>query len=269
MKQVNKILAFVLMLVLLMSTLSFAFTESNDFEGQLQAQGLNYDVKIQGSGDTVVVLESGYGDTYGVWDSVVSQLDLTKYTVFMYNRAGLGTSEVDADSGDINQTAKVLNKLLKKAKLENKPTIFVAHSYGALIARIYAENYGTDVKGVVLVDGSHELQEQLMASFIPEEYLEMYYAQFAAEASYAQILLNCDIVANSRDGFEGKELSVLTASQHGLGPDGELQWQELQSDHATLSDKSVWMLIESSHYIHQEVPSVVVSEIERIYLAIQ
>jgi pimeloyl-ACP methyl ester carboxylesterase len=51
--------------------------------------------------------------------------------------------------------ARELHSLLGSAK-EKGPYVFVGHSWGGIIARVYASLYGKDVAGLVLVDPTHE-----------------------------------------------------------------------------------------------------------------
>jgi pimeloyl-ACP methyl ester carboxylesterase len=48
-----------------------------------------------------------------------------------------------------------LHALLKAAKVRG-PFVLVGHSIGGLLVRLYTEQYGSDVVGVVLVDPTHE-----------------------------------------------------------------------------------------------------------------
>ena len=48
-----------------------------------------------------------------------------------------------------------LHELLSAARIAG-PVVFVGHSIGGIVARMYADQYGDDVAGIVLVDPTHE-----------------------------------------------------------------------------------------------------------------
>jgi pimeloyl-ACP methyl ester carboxylesterase len=55
----------------------------------------------------------------------------------------------------VKQEVFELHALLEKATVHG-PFVLVGHSLGGLAARLYADQYGSEVVGVVLVDALHE-----------------------------------------------------------------------------------------------------------------
>ena len=55
----------------------------------------------------------------------------------------------------LKQTVFELHTLLEKAGVSG-PLVYVGHSYGGRLARIYASTYPADVVGMVMVDAGHE-----------------------------------------------------------------------------------------------------------------
>ena len=103
-----------------------------------------------GEGSPVVVLESGLAATSLSWRLV--QNEIAKFTrVISYDRAGLGWSDASPGRPTIPRLVEDLRAMLLAAQ-EPPPYILVGHSFGGLIVRAYADRYGSDVRGLVLVD---------------------------------------------------------------------------------------------------------------------
>jgi len=107
-----------------------------------------------------VILDSGLGVPAAGWDLVLPEV--AKFArVCSYDRAGYGWSSAGPMPRTSEQIAKELHALLA-ASGEKGPYVLVAHSFGGYNVRVYTSKYPADVAGLVLVDTSHEDQNQLM-----------------------------------------------------------------------------------------------------------
>jgi len=109
--------------------------------------------ECSGAGSPTVVLDAGSPDPSTTWRSV--QPHIARVTrVCAYDRAGLGRS---AAATAAHRTAKTqvdeLRLLLKGARIP-PPFVVVGHSWGGLLARIFAHTYPRKTAGVVLVDAT-------------------------------------------------------------------------------------------------------------------
>jgi len=108
----------------------------------------------QRSGNPTVILLHGLGDSSLDWGLV--QPEVARFArVCSYDRAGAGWSDPGPAPRGPLTAAKELHSLLVNAK-ETGPYVLVGHSWGGLIARVYASQYPTDVAGMLLVDPTHE-----------------------------------------------------------------------------------------------------------------
>ena len=109
-------------------------------------------LKRQGSGQPVVVLESGIAATSISWSLVQPRLAQFS-TVCSYDRAGLGWSERRDRSCPctLEQMVRELEALLRKSGL-GAPFVLVGHSFGGLVVNAFAHVYPEQVAGLVLVD---------------------------------------------------------------------------------------------------------------------
>ncbi|HKW34617.1 MAG TPA: alpha/beta hydrolase [Candidatus Acidoferrum sp.] len=125
-----------------------------------QFPGVSLNLNCLGQGAPTVILESGLGVPAAGWDLVIP--DVAKFArVCSYDRAGYGWSSPGPMPRNSGEIVKELHALLS-ASGEKGPYVLVAHSFGGYNVRVYADKYPADVAGLVLVDTSHEDQEQLM-----------------------------------------------------------------------------------------------------------
>jgi pimeloyl-ACP methyl ester carboxylesterase len=148
----------------------FCLTLSLAMAGQVSAQpasaqpsptlvsvaGRQVEVVQMGKGSPTLVLESGGGETVAQWNGILPEL--AKQTrVISYSRAGFGRSSASANPGSPQLSVAELHQLLQ-ALGEKGPVVIAGHSWGGLLARLYASTFPEEVAGLVLIDGSHEAQ---------------------------------------------------------------------------------------------------------------
>jgi len=138
------------------------------------ATGKLYDIgeyslhlRCTGEGNPTVVLEAGSGTPGLVWTPVQREIEKSM-RVCSYDRAGYGYSESAAGPLPPQQVASDLHALLKAANVPG-PYIMVGHSAGGVYVRAYANQYPSEVVGMVLVDSSHE-DENLI---LPPEWVKL------------------------------------------------------------------------------------------------
>lgn len=105
-----------------------------------------------GQGSPTVVLESGLGNDWLIWQKVQPAIATTN-RVCSYDRAGLGWSAPRPGSRGAPAIAEQLRELLEQAGIHDK-LILVGHSAGGLYVRAFAGLFPKNVAGVVFVDGS-------------------------------------------------------------------------------------------------------------------
>jgi len=110
------------------------------------------EVCTQGEGDSIVVIETGMGDTFYDWDVIVSNIS-KKAKVLMYHRQGYGRSTLNEEPRTTERIAKDLSLLLEKVCVK-EPIILVGHSFGGLCALHFAKIFPNKMRGLILVDSS-------------------------------------------------------------------------------------------------------------------
>jgi pimeloyl-ACP methyl ester carboxylesterase len=112
-----------------------------------------------GGGAPTVVLDAALGGSSISWAHV--QPAVAAFArVCSYDRAGFGWSDAGPMPRTAGRAADELHRLLHTAG-ERAPYLLVGHSYGGLVARIFAARHPHEIAGLVLVDPAH-----------PEDWLE-------------------------------------------------------------------------------------------------
>ena len=116
--------------------------------------GYKLHINCTGKGQPTVVLLHGLGDFSFDWALVQPEVALTT-RLCAYDRAGGAWSEPGPTPRGPLKLSQELHALLQRSG-EAGPYVLVGHSWGGLIARVYASEYPRDIAGVVLVDATHE-----------------------------------------------------------------------------------------------------------------
>jgi pimeloyl-ACP methyl ester carboxylesterase len=233
-----------------------------------------------GTDGPTVVLESGLGDPAAPWSGLIPGIAAFARVV-SYDRPNTEASA--SDPAPIPRTgADVvadLNAMLEHAAIPG-PYVLVGHSIGGIFVRLYASQYPDDVAGMVLVDASHEDQVERRKEFASPELLEAA-AQVTnsnaegidLDASFAQVK-----EARTASPLQPMPLIVLSAGQtdpatypEGWPLEEETQLHdELQQDLASLVPGGRLIVAEqSTHYIHQTRPDLVLDAIRQVVDAVR
>jgi pimeloyl-ACP methyl ester carboxylesterase len=125
-----------------------------------------------------IVLVSGFGSEMASWENLYKKLN-PNATVFTYNRAGVGLSENISGTRDAKTIAMELKTVLEANNIK-APYVLVAHSMVGIYARLFHRLNPGKVKGIVLVDATHENQLDSLLSMIPQPDRDMALAGMAA-----------------------------------------------------------------------------------------
>jgi pimeloyl-ACP methyl ester carboxylesterase len=224
-------------------------------------------------GTPVVVLDAGHGDTSDTWDPV--QPEVARFArVCSYDRAGTGKSDAAPKPRTSEDIVRDLHALLANAGIK-PPYVLVGHSFGGLNARLYASRYPEEVVGMVLVDSSHEDQDDRALALMPPEVLKQAKPEDMVvpspegvdfKKSFAQV--------RAADWHSDIPLIVLTQGRRfnpedyrvpSLAPKFQQLHMELQRDLARRSSRGRQIVAEKSgHYIQRDQPELVVDAIRQV-----
>lgn len=125
------------------------------FDNQMIAvDGNTLHCRVFGKGEPVVILMNGMGATQRYWNGIIPDI-AKRCTVLSYDRSGYGKSLAGQRPHDVENAALDLDGVLKSLGLRG-PFVLVAHSYGAHLARLFAQRRSVDVQGILLLDPMDE-----------------------------------------------------------------------------------------------------------------
>lgn len=284
-----------LCLILLFSSLSASEAQNNLVD---IGKGRKLYLECLGKGLPTVVFISGRTDMGSIWktEPLSVFLEVSKFThACIYDRPGtvvIKQNDVSAtQSTAVLQPNSVIDKvedlhaLLKAAKIQG-PFVLVAHSYGGLIARLYAHTYPDSVSGLVLIDipteflydalapAQQALWIQLNSNYSPD--LDKYTVQektdFVADFAQMRALPAPHpmpvIILTADQSFDFKKLKA----QGILPANTPLEFESIVFQAHLKGQKSLAQLLNAKqvdhphagHYIQTEQPQIVIEAIREV-----
>jgi pimeloyl-ACP methyl ester carboxylesterase len=237
-------------------------------------------VTVSGHGGPAVVIEPAFGGSAQSWQAVAGVL-ARETTVVTYDRAAYGASSRAMDRRTPAEIAGDLHRVLGWVGVVG-PFVLVGHSFGGICVRAFAARYDGEVAGMVLVDSSHEAQDEALRGALP------WHIRLAEKAVLPALVMG---TRNFRSGADRRSLlreyrssMALTAADqllaHGaLGrrplavvtrgpgrgasvPEGWRRWHRLHEDLARLSANSRHVVAgDPGHYVHKREPELVTGAI--------
>jgi pimeloyl-ACP methyl ester carboxylesterase len=277
---------------------------TGDFAGLVDiGDGRKLYLECRGAGSPTVILEAGAGNNGQTWDTIGLGADsratavlpgVAAFTrVCAYDRPGTILDlehHSRSDSVPMPRTAgdvvADLHALLGAAAVPG-PFVLAGHSFGGLVARLYATTYPEEVVGLVLIDAAHEdYYAAQREALTPEQW-----AEFARSAEQGPPEL-ADYVDRERldtDASASQMREAAAASPlrpmpvvvltHGVpwdwppgypAADLEAVWLPLQEALAALVPDSRLVVAEQSgHFIPGDQPKVVIAAIQQVVDAVR
>ena len=127
---------------------------------KVQVNGFDVEYELAGNGKHTILLEAGGSAGLSDWDPVFESL--TKHAkVIRYSRIGNGGSAQIKKNYSSEEYAAEVALLLKALKID-EPVVYIAHSYGAYIARVFAATYPNQIKALMLIEPASEHDVDIM-----------------------------------------------------------------------------------------------------------
>jgi pimeloyl-ACP methyl ester carboxylesterase len=227
-----------------------------------------------GSGSPTVVLEAGFGADTFQWQDVQPQLARTTRTC-AYDRAGFGRSSARPGVHDAREEIDDLQRLLDRAHVD-PPYVLVGHSYGGVVARVFAELDPTETAGLVLIDTVGRDGRRRQLAVWPRSQAREIRRGVATTVIGGVDLAAGEALASRIRTLGDTPLAVMTAGRQDnfprtparLGRARKRLWDTMQDELAGLSDNSVHVVaLASNHDIpssHSGQPSVVIRAVQAV-----
>ena len=202
---------------------------------------------VKSPGRPTIVLEAGSSDFSIDWAYV--QPEVGKFArVCSYDRSGSGWSDLGPFPHTLKQIVFELHLLLDKAG-ESAPLVYVGHSYGGRIGRIYAATYPGDVRGVVFVDAGHEDSLMALNGRLIREW-ETATGRAVPEPRASDPLRVEVLPANLRQQFES---AAAANAKNPVGPPHNKLPLELQQARAWAMSQPKWVASNNSPFGGEEI----------------
>jgi pimeloyl-ACP methyl ester carboxylesterase len=283
-----------------------ATASAGDFAGLVDIGGRSLYLECRGSGSPAVILEAGFRTRADVWTDDLIQPDAPRTMVLpgvatftrvcAYDRPGTATVIDGAlrpsrsDPVSMPRTAldsvHDLHALLEAATVPG-PYVFVGHSYGGMLGRLYASTYPDEVVGMILVDAFSEGLEDQMTTVqwtayeglfqpVPDalaDYEDLEFtdldlsASQVREATAVSPLRPLPLVVLSR----GQVMQMPADLPGGLTGEGlEQAWIAEQDRLADLLPDARHVIAhESEHYVQLQQPELVIAAVREVVAAVR
>ncbi|MCA1554064.1 MAG: alpha/beta hydrolase [Chloroflexi bacterium] len=237
----------------------------------------NYKLYIEctGSRGPTVVMDAGLSASGRLWYLVAPKV--AAFTrVCTYDRANTGRSERAPTPRTSQDVVNDLHSLLGNAGVQ-PPYVLVGHSLGGLNMRLYANEFRSEVVGLVLVDAAHEDEWERFGALLPPEFpgeplqLKDFRRQFNNPVQGIEkidLKISGDQLKAKRQSYGDMPLMVIS---HGkpvadvpavFSPIVEGVWTDMQKDLLKWSRNSKQIIAtESDHGIPTEQPQLIVDAI--------
>jgi hypothetical protein len=235
--------------------------------GTVDVGGYELYYTCRGDGSPTVLLEAGLGAAgSSAFFGFMPLLDDQKARVCTYDRAGTGTSdERPGDTGTPTAAlqAEELHTLLEAAAID-PPYVLVSHSYGGLVARVFADRYPEEIVGFVFEDVSTAWEIDLWPRWDPSPWIDG-----------GQKI---DIQTTERQVLEASDLGgrpAVVVSQATYDEEGIPKWAApifalQQAKLAALGTNVIHVRADGvGHFIHDQSPSIMVDAIRLVVQAVR
>lgn len=232
-----------------------------------------------GSGRPTVVLEAGFGGDTRNWATVQPEIGRTTRTC-AYDRAGLGNSVALPGVHDARTELADLQHLLTGARLP-APYVLVGHSYGGLLARLFARAHPNEVGGLVLVDAMGRDQTTRTLALWPKRRERALRRDLATAVHDGVDLRAGETLAAGINTLGALPMAVVTAGRHDdewgrvyplLRRRLDRLWARMQDELAALSSNHLHAVARHSDHFVQGIegqPDVVVRSVDAVVRAVR
>ena len=227
-----------------------------------------------GSGTPTVVLEAGFGADSLSWQDVQPEVGRDTRTC-AYDRAGTGNSVAPPGVRDARDEIADLRRLLAHARIE-PPYVLVGHSYGGVLARVFAHLYPTETAGLVLIDTMGRDGRRRQLAIWPRSQAPKIRRGVATALIGGVDLATGEALASRVTSLGDMPLAVITAGREDnfphrparLGRALKQLWDRMQDELATLSENSVHVVaLAGNHDVPSSrtgQPSVVIRAVQAV-----
>lgn len=224
-----------------------------------------------GSGSPTVVLEAGFGADTQSWQDVQPEIGRGTRTC-AYDRAGSGNSVAPPGVRDAREEIAELRQMLAAARVQ-PPYVLVGHSYGGVLARVFAHLYPSQTAGLVLIDTVGRDGRRRQLAVWPRSQAPEIRRRVATTVMQGVDLAAGEALASRVTSLRGLPLAVITAGRQDNFPHTPARlyrtlkklWDRMQDELAALSENRVYVVaLTSNHDVPSGQPSVIIRAVQAV-----
>jgi pimeloyl-ACP methyl ester carboxylesterase len=229
-------------------------------------------MQVAGEGDLNIVFISGNGSDSSAWANIEPRTREMGVRTVLYDRAGLGQSDLRPGPYTIDDEVNGLQRALELCGV-NGSIVLVAHSYGGAISTLLAHS-DARIEGLVSIDAvlPGDLNESVVESVLAE-----YTPQFAELEKVAPQLASAVIpvveaypaTANRLNAVtilaEMPVIDIVAERSWMSDPDAAARIKRIHTDFVSASpEREGVFAIGSGHNVMQDQPEIVIAAISRM-----
>lgn len=227
---------------------------------------------MQGEGPVTVAFEAGNGSDSTVWSAIAATVRAGGVRTLVYDRAGLGRSDLPSGPYSIDQASRAFRGVLDACHVAG-PVVLVTHSYGGFISLLTASQ-DQRISGLVMVDAN-------VPAFFDKAQLDAILAQYRPQ--YAELRAKAPTLAISmiplmeaypasarrlRQVRVPQKLPIIDiVAEHSWAatPEAAAAMRKAHADFVAVSPaRSAVFAAGSSHNVMRDKPEIVIAAIQRM-----
>ena len=220
----------------------------------------------RGSRPVTIIMESGGGASLADWgglDNVLAQR--TGATVVAYDRAGFGTSQLGSPALLPSSQVEHLEAALQQLDVPER-RIILGHSYGGVMAVLYAHRFPAKTAGIVLSDPMNARFVDATGDFVYSTVPDITHPKNDSERAVQRLVRTFkDAIATTRKAEPDLRMPmvVLTSGHMYCRTEDALrEWRHSHEAIAAAAPNRRLVVAESSgHQIHQQQPELVIDAV--------
>ncbi|HEY5883653.1 MAG TPA: alpha/beta hydrolase [Pyrinomonadaceae bacterium] len=229
--------------------------------------GHSLNLLIGGKESPAVIFEGGFGAGIASWTTVQKDVATFAQTV-SYDRAGLSQSEPGPKPRSAKTIASELHAALQKAGVK-APYVLVAHSFGGIYARVFADMYPKDVIGMVLIDPSQEAFNDWTKSNLrdlrKEEEGRIAKASEGVRAESDSLETSYSQARNAKISPGIKVVLISAMQDEGMPEEARKMWIQKHKEWIASVPGGKHIIAEKSgHFVQAQDPALVIETIRQI-----
>lgn len=264
------------LILLLISFLCYSGSQAQVLDTLINTNGFKMHFNIIKGKGTPIIFESGNGDDASVWKEILQSIHKsTGATLITYDRAGLGSSEIDTLKINFKSEVESLKKGLEKLGY-NKNYFLVAHSFGGIYASEFTNISKGKVRGVVFIDVATPCELNIQVSnrvknAISDENWKLL-KQYKIGLYY--VLQNLPEIAKYMENryiSNAIPMTLIVADKYvpteeiGETQQDMINWQKCLKKLGTLPNHKYVTTKDTDHKVWEKDPKTVINEIVKLY----